>query len=450
MSRMLRFIHAADLHLDSPLRGLQTLPDVLQERLEQGVFRAWDRLVDLAIQVEADAVLLSGDLHDSTHRSLRAVWRLERGMKRLSDKGIAVFIIHGNHDPLTEEDTWSWPSGVTVFGTDKPSCHLIYNRSGKPVAVVTGMSYGQKAVYDNIVMHYPEQPEHHAKEHQLQVVGSMDDGNVMPSSERLYRIGMLHGTVDGRAEHDPYAPCSRGDLIRKGYDYWALGHIHKREVIQEQPYIVYAGNIQGRHIKEKGAKGVYVVDVLEDGATELVFHPLDDVRWFDESLSLQMIETKQDLLEAMFALVEEVRGTDRLSCVRLTLTGSSELHTELKRGRLAIELEEAWREAERLRLEEGLDAVWPIQLRVHSQAVVDMAAWRESESFAGELIRMTDIVCESDDAVEELIQEALLTLGGNLKLQQWLGSQPVEVRRKWLEEALIVAVDMLQGEEQLT
>ncbi|TVX94605.1 DNA repair exonuclease [Paenibacillus agilis] len=446
---MLRFIHAADLHLDSPLRGLQSLPDVLQERLEQGVFRAWDRLVDLAIQVEADAVLLSGDLHDSTHRSLRAVWRLERGMKRLSENGIAVFIIHGNHDPLTEEERWSWPSGVTVFGTDEPSCHLIYDRSGKPVAVVTGMSYGQKAVYDNIALHYPDQPERHVKE-SLQAGERVGDGNRMASSERLYRIGMLHGTVDGRAEHDPYAPCSRGDLIRKDYDYWALGHIHKREVMQEQPYIVYAGNIQGRHIKETGAKGVYVVDVLEDGTSELVFHPLDDVRWFDESLSLQSIETKQELLESMFASIEGLRGTDRLSCARLTLIGSTPLHSELKRGRLASELEEAWREAERLRLEEGLDAVWPIQLRIHSQAVVDMGAWRESESFAGELIRMTDNVCESDEAVDELIQEALLTLGGNAKLQQWLGSQSIEVRRKWLAEALVLAVDMLQGEEQLT
>ncbi|WP_225445654.1 metallophosphoesterase family protein [Paenibacillus arenosi] len=448
MSRMLRFIHAADLHLDSPLRGLQSLPDVLQERLEQGVFRAWDRLVDLAIQAEADAILLSGDLHDSTHRSLRAVWRLERGMKRLSDKGISVFIIHGNHDPLTTEDFWSWPSGVTVFGTDKPSSHLIHDRSGKPVAVVTGMSYGQKAVYDNIALQYPEQPERHVKEYRLQV-DSVVNGDSM-SSERLYRIGMLHGTVDGRAEHDPYAPCSRGDLIRKGYDYWALGHIHKREVIQEQPYIVYAGNIQGRHIKETGAKGVYVVDVQADGATELVFHPLDDVRWCDESLSLQTIETRQELLEAMFACIEGLRGSERLSCARLTLTGSSPLHTELKRGRLAIELEEAWREAERLRLEEGLDAVWPIQLRVHSQAVFELDEWRESESFAGELIRMTDQVHESDEAVEELLQEALIALGGNAKLQQWLGSQSIEIRRKWLEEGLALAVEMLQGEEQTT
>lgn len=438
MARTLRFVHAADLHLDSPFKGLAQMPSQLREQVVQSCFEAWDALVRLTKDVQADALLLSGDLHDADNRSLRSQWRLQQGLQQLVEDGVQVFILYGNHDPLSAKQDWEWPAGVTVLGKDQPESYWIRNRLGRLSAVVTGMSYAGHAVYENLAASYPVQPELNVKHAELQ------DGFV----QRPYRIGMLHGTVDGRQDHDPYAPCSKQELIEKGYDYWALGHIHKREVLHQSPWIVYPGNLQGRHLKEAAAKGAYVVDVDDDGTAELHFHPLDSVRWHDEQLTIDGVETRQDMMDLLSPYMERLREENaiQLHLVRVTLTGRSGLHRELMSGSLCAELEEAWREAELLRVELGDTIVWPVRIRADSHSLVDVAAWRESDHFIGEAVRMAEAITLDDAELERLLAEVVQPLIQQRKLLNWTEGLTMEAKRALLNEALHLVVDLLEGE----
>ncbi|MGZ9582921.1 metallophosphoesterase family protein [Paenibacillus marinisediminis] len=449
MARTFRFVHAADLHLDSPFKGLVPMPDRLREQVIQSGMEAWDALVQLTLDTRADALLLCGDLHDSDARSLRSQWRLQQGAAKLVQEGVSVFIIHGNHDPMSGNLDWEWPAGVTVMGKDKPESHIVFNRAGEPAAVVSGMSYGKQAVYDNLAMKYPAIPEHSVELDDLSASehGAHNSASSNRSS-RLYRIGMLHGTVDGRQDHDPYAPCSKQQLIEKGYDYWALGHIHKREVIHEQPWIVYPGNLQGRHIKETGEKGAYVVDVEEDGSSTIQFHRLDVIRWREETLRLDDIDTRQQLIDKLWEAIDQWREeTDvQLQLVRVTLTGRSALHKELISGALQEELIEMWREAEQLQSEQGERAVWPVSVRIDSRSAADLDAWRDADHFIGEAIRLTEHAMTDEAIRKQWMEEALQPLMQQRQLSRWTEQLTPEEFDMLLNEALCLVVDMLEGE----
>ncbi|MCG7406078.1 DNA repair exonuclease [Paenibacillus sp. ACRRX] len=444
MTRKLRFVHAADLHLDSPFKGLVHIPDTLREQVIASTFQAWDQLVELAIQKQADAVLLCGDMHDSAHRSLRAQWRLQQGLERLCRAGVRVFMIHGNHDPLTSDNKWNWPEGVTVMGTEQPDSHFIQNRHGERVAVVTGMSYGSQAVYTNLASLYPFDPEKEAERNETDA--EYNDG--APTMSKLFRIGMLHGTLDGREEHDPYAPCSKQELLAKGYQYWALGHIHKREIANEYPHMVYPGNIQGRHVKESGKKGAYVVDVEQDNRISMQFHPLDTVRWLDCKISIEAVGSRQEMSDLLLSTLDEMRqaAEGRTTLARITFFGRTSIHHELTSGTLLKELEETWKEAEEERLEHQESLVWPVQLRVDSRAVSNIEAWRESEHFIGDLVRMAESHAEVGEGMQSLIDEAIGPMLQQRRLVQWLEEQPESTRAAWLEEAMHLVVGMLEGE----
>lgn len=440
LTRRLRFVHAADLHLDSPFKGLQPMPELLRERVIQSGLEAWDDLVNLTLDLQADALLLCGDLYDSNTRSLRSQWRLTRGLERLVQAGVQVYIIHGNHDPMSANSNWEWPSGVQVIGSEQPESYWITNRAGERAGVVTGMSYASQAVYDNMAARYPSVPEACA-------VDLASGTGVDVQGQRPYRIGMLHGTVDGRQDHDPYAPCSRQQLMDKGYDYWALGHIHKREVIHEHPWIIYPGNLQGRHVKETGAKGAYVVDVHTDGSSAVHFHALDRIRWMDTVLSLEEIQSKQELVELLWDRIEQWREEGvPLLLVRVTLTGRSSLHRELMSGTLQTELETMWKEEEQQRFEQGDTVVWPVSIRVDSRSLTNLDEWRTSEHVIGEAVRITEQVIMDDGAVQQWFDEAMQPLLQQRRLAQWSAELSEDRRKELLQEALHFVIDLMEGD----
>lgn len=239
-----RFLHAADLHLDSRFAGLSHLPQDIRSYLRESTFAALGRLVGVAILQKVDFVVISGDVYDVSEASLQGQLRFREALEELGRHGIQVFLIHGNHDPLDGPRLSSAPPAhVTVFGGSEPE-HVTARRreDGREVAVVSGISYPTSKVTENTALRFSRQP-----------------------GSSLFHIALLHGNVDGDLQHETYSPCTRKDLIGRGYDYWALGHIHKRSILHEHPPIVYPGNIQGRSIKETGPKGCYTVDVSAEG-----------------------------------------------------------------------------------------------------------------------------------------------------------------------------------------
>ena len=233
----MKFIHAADLHIDSPLLGLYCYEGAPAERLREATRRACENLVTLAIEEQVDFVILAGDLFDGQWRDMQTGLFTARQFRRLCDAKIKVYLVRGNHDAASQvRQTITWPDNVHEFSVRKAETVRLDDLG----VALHGRGFAQPEVTDDPVPEYP-----------APVPG-------------LFNIGVLHTNVGGNEDHPRYAPTSRAALEAKGYDYWALGHIHKRYVIAERPYIGYSGNTQGRHVRETGAKGCLLVSV-EDG-----------------------------------------------------------------------------------------------------------------------------------------------------------------------------------------
>ena len=307
---LLRFVHAADLHLDSPFTGLKAAaPDNVANALYDATFTAYENIIKLCIDERVDALLIAGDVYDSADRSLRAQLKFVEGLKRLDEAGIRSFVCHGNHDPL---DGWEarldYPPSCKRFG---PMFEAVPVFEAEPErAVVHGISYPTRDVYDNLALRV---------------------GRVDPNT---FSIGLMHANVDGNAEHALYAPCSLADLVFSGISYWALGHVHTRQTLSERsPTVVYPGNSQGRHPNETGARGVYLVEVDDDGTVNLDFRAVDTVRWERPVLDISGMETTQDLLDGLHQCMDEaLSGAEGRSVVlRITLSGRAGLHGSLRR-----------------------------------------------------------------------------------------------------------------------
>ncbi|WP_274650244.1 metallophosphoesterase family protein [Paenibacillus humicola] len=430
-----RFIHAADLHVDSPFRGLSAAPPHVREALEDSTFRAASRLVDEAIRRGADFVVVSGDLYDAADRSLRAQLVLQREWERLHAEGVRLFIIHGNHDHLGgERAQLDWPDSAVVFGSGQVGCAPAYRKDGQLAAYVYGMSYGERAVAENIALRYK------------------------PRAVGPYHIALLHGNVDGDSAHDPYAPCALADLAGGGFDYWALGHIHTRAVLHRYPHVVYAGNTQGRHARETGPKGCYIVDVSAAKETTLTFAPLDAVRWETASVPIDGLESEQALLDAMevAARAAKAAAEARHLMVKLRFEGRGPMHRKLTDPVFEQELLEGLR----ARLDDGVRTsqadsgapgwIWPYALDNHTGNALDWKALAKEDSFAGEFVRLCAAI-EGDGAVlTELAGEALAPLAANPRLRRIVRDLPEAALREWVRQAKELAAGMLAEEADQT
>ncbi|WP_339246962.1 DNA repair exonuclease [Paenibacillus sp. FSL F4-0243] len=425
-----RFLHAADLHLDSRFAGLAHISPAIRSYLRESTFAALGRLVRVAIQENVDFIVISGDVYDVSDASLQGQLRFQEALKELSQQGIHVFLIHGNHDPLDGlRLTTEMPRHVTVFGGEKPDLAIAYRRKdGQEVAIVSGISYPTAKVTDNTAVTFSRKP-----------------------GSRLFHIAMLHGNVDGDLLHETYSPCSRRDLIERGFDYWALGHIHKRSVLHEKPAIIYPGNIQGRSIKETGPKGCYVVDVDEAGSATPHFHELDYVRWQVRDLSIEGLSHEAEWIQRVEQEIDDIREElpELMSVVRFRLIGRGDVHKVLaEKGAVEDLLSELQRrEAVRAERKDYKGLVWVEGFAVESGLAIDRERLLEEDSFLGEMLRITERTEHSAEALEKLINSALKPLMENQELRQLLSVTSQEEKLSWLRSAAEQGITMLGGME---
>ncbi|PLR89948.1 metallophosphoesterase family protein [Bacillus sp. T33-2] len=275
------FLHTADLHLDSPMVGLKNLPGHIFKRLQESTFKALENITEAAIRHQVDFVIIAGDIFDGEDRSLRAQARFKREMDRLCDNGIPVYVIHGNHDHLG--GSWAqmkYPGNVHVF-RDKVEVKTVKTGAGSTVHLY-GFSYPERHVTGRWIERYEKK------------------------EGADYHIGILHGNADGAKEHGNYAPFGVADLAARQFDYWALGHIHKRSVISTEPPALYPGNPQGRNKKESGEKGCYLVGLTEAGAS-VNFVETADVIWRDVKIDGSSVSAFHDLYQLCKTAVEAAR-----------------------------------------------------------------------------------------------------------------------------------------------
>ena len=306
-SRSFRFIHAADPHLDSPLQGLECHDGAPVGMLRGATRHAFENLVQLAIDEAVDFVVIAGDLYDGDWKDYSTGLFFRNQMVRLKTSGIPVYLIAGNHDAASViSKKLSLPDNVHVFSTRAPESIEL---AELPV-VIHGRGFPNRAVPENLALEYP-----------TAIAGK-------------FNVGLLHTSLTGRVGHDTYAPCSEQDLRSKGYDYWALGHVHQPEVISEDPWIVFAGNCQGRHARETGPRGCQLVTVNDSLEVESVdWRTLDVVRWQDVRVDFDGLEKEADAFQrirkALADAVEKSEG--RLLASRITLIGTCHLHGSLHR-----------------------------------------------------------------------------------------------------------------------
>ncbi|ECW8276222.1 exonuclease SbcCD subunit D [Listeria monocytogenes] len=257
----IQFLHMADLHLDSPFIGLSTLPQPLFSAIQESTFQSLERITTVAIKEAVDFVLIAGDIYDSEDQSVRAQARFAKEMKRLEAANIPVFMIHGNHDFIEKhKEKLALPSNVHVFSEQ---VEVMSHKTATGVSVnIYGFSYNERHIRSSRVDEY-------------KIQGDAD-----------FHIALLHGSeVSSSEEHDVYAPFRVQEISRKGFDYWALGHIHKRQLLAESPSIYYPGNIQGRNRKESGEKGASII-TLSEASTTIDFIGTSPIIWEEAVITL--------------------------------------------------------------------------------------------------------------------------------------------------------------------
>ena len=358
----LRFVHTGDLHLDSPFLGLgQAVPERIATALRDATLRSWDRIVQLALDEQVDAVLVAGDVFEGANRTLRAQVAFRDGLERLAREQVPSFVVTGNHDPLSGwEPAVSWPELAHRFGADRVSSRPIM-REGVELARVHGISYGVRDVSRNLAATFRR------------------DG------DEPFAIGLLHANVGGIEGYANYAPCSMSDLAASGMDYWALGHIHKHGILRAaDPTVVYCGNPQGRDPGEADPRGCYLVEVDEHGRTRPEFRPMDVVRWQRISVPIEPIATDDALIEAVGGALEAAVDTAGRSVVAIvTLTGRGPVHASLRRPGFLADLHDIVRR----RISAGDRFAWLESIRDETRPSIDIVARREAGDLLGEALR---------------------------------------------------------------
>lgn len=300
-----KFIHTADLHLDSPFEGLKSIPDNFAKRLYSASMTAFAEIVEAAIKRQVDFVLIAGDLYDSPHPSVAAQLFLQKEFLKLQQSEIPVYLCLGNHDFLNlENTTLVYPENVYVFPNQVTTKRFFVD--GQSVSL-TSFSYGKQWVEGQI------------------------DGFPLKGSER-WHLGMVHGEISTDYKNAKYAPFSLTQLKSKNYDYWALGHIHKREVLSSTPLIIYPGNIQGKSIKETGVKGYYFV-TDKDNKLVADFCPVAGIQWIEIPLEFEENDTFEKLknkIENKLVEIKQNFSSVQAFIVRISLKASSDLEPILK------------------------------------------------------------------------------------------------------------------------
>jgi DNA repair protein SbcD/Mre11 len=372
----MKLVHAADLHLDSALTGLTRYESAPVDEIRGATRRAFANLVSLCLEERASVLVISGDLFDSDWRDVSTGLFFAAQLSKLCEAGVQVVWIRGNHDAVSQiRRSVRLPEKVIELRADRAETR-VFEALG---VAVHGRSFAVRDVTEDLSASYPDR-----------VAGALN-------------VGLLHTALEGRAGHDRYAPCRVESLVNRGYEYWALGHVHQREVVHAEPYVVFPGNLQGRHAREVGEKGATLVSFEGDRISAVEHRALDVVRWAEVQVHAGSAQSLDDVLGAaqqeLARAAEAAQG--RLLAFRVKLSGATALDAQLR--------------ASRDRLHEELCSL--------SYGVGGAGAWLEKLVLTTEPLAQTialgdDALAEIDRALADLLQteapEALSDYLGDL------------------------------------
>jgi DNA repair exonuclease SbcCD nuclease subunit len=417
----LRFIHSSDLHLDTPFKGLSSWNRDLASKLKDATFKSFRKIVDLCLNKQVDFLLISGDIFESDNKSLTAQLKFISELKRLSDKGIPAYIVCGNHDPLNSWlDISRLPENVIRFGSSKVENHT-FIKDNKPVADIYGISFHKKVINENLSRKYK-----------------------LKNNPSRFSLAVLHGTAGAAGPHENYAPFKVKDVINKGFDYWALGHIHKRHIVHKSnPTIVYPGNPQGRDFGETGAKGCYLVEIDTNKKVNLRFIPVQLIRFEEIKVGLAEEDTITDLadrIENAKSNIEDYESNMNY-IFRINLTGKSAIHSLLNKPGETEQLTEHFNEGQ---LEQTY-FTWVDRIELNTRPVIDIGKIEKGNDFAAEILKTFNEYETNTEELKELFKniEELVSPGIKKEIADLMEKEQKEI----LEKAKWKVIDRLIREK---
>lgn len=372
----MKFVHAADLHLDSPLAGLAKYEGAPVEQIRGATRRALENLVKLCLAEQVQLLLIAGDLYDGDWRDYSTGLFFAKQMATLRAANVRVVWIRGNHDAASKLTAHlNLPDNVRELSHKKPDSFVLEDLG----IAVHGQGFDTREVTTDLSQRYPE------------------------PKPGLFNIGLLHTALEGRAGHAPYAPCRLTSLIDRGYDYFALGHVHTREVLCERPWVVFPGNLQGRHARETGPKGASLVTLEGERVRAVEHRALDAVRWHvaeaevsDESSLDGVLERVRESLSAA-----AVASEGRLCAVRVRIHGATRAHEQL-----GAHVDRVTEEIRALTLDLSAET-WFEKLELATRPSAQRSQLREREDAVGELLRGLGNLAQDEAALGELAAELL-------------------------------------------
>lgn len=371
----MKILHAADLHLDSPLLGLESYESAPVERIRSASRRAFENLVSYALEHKVDVVVIAGDLFDGDWRDYAPGLFFSAQMARLKQADIKVVWLRGNHDAMSKiRKHLRLPDNVQEFGTARAQTIELETLD----LAIHGQGYAKRDVTDNLAAEYPRP-----------IAGA-------------FNLGLLHTALDGRPGHDTYAPCTLNTLRERGYQYWALGHVHAREVLCEDPWVVFPGNLQGRFVRESGPKGATLVEVQGGRVVRVEALALDVVRWGVCTLDASACANADDVLELLRQAMDVAAraAEERLLALRVVVQGVSRAHNALHRDehRYTQEIRNA-------ALDVPSGDVWIEEVRFKTERMGSEPTGDERDELFQNLVQSTDALSASPEQLEALRQE---------------------------------------------
>ncbi len=382
---MIKFIHAADIHLDSPLRGLENYEGAPVEEIRGATRKALVNLIDLALEEKVSFVIISGDMYDGDWKDYNTGLFLLRQLSKLTSNGMNVFIVKGNHDAESKiTKDLKLPQGIKIFSSKQPETVSLESKG----VAIHGQSFATPAVKEDLASNYP------------------------PAVKGMFNIGVLHTSVNGREGHENYAPCSIDTLKSKNYNYWALGHIHKKEILSENPWIVFPGNIQGRHIKETGFKGCMIVSIEEDSNVSVEFRNLYSLVWSFCNTDVTGTVEPYEVVEKVRKSVEKefLKNDGQFTAARVLVKGACKAHNFL------LSDPEKWKNEIRLAVADSCNnSVWLEKILIKTTIEADIEQIKKRNDPVGDLLRYIDSLgSQGNQEIHDMLSNVVSDLNEKL------------------------------------
>jgi UDP-2,3-diacylglucosamine pyrophosphatase LpxH len=400
----MQFIHCADVHLDSPLVGLENYPEAPIEQIRSATRRAFEHIVQLAIDKQVAFVLIAGDLYDGDQQDYGTALYFARQMARLKDAGILVFIVQGNHDAVSKlTKTLKLPDNVYVFPAQSAKTKTIAEHG----VVIHGQSFARGDIREDLAAGYPKR---------------------IPD---LLNIGLLHTCLSGSIGHEPYAPTTLDVLRSKDYQYWALGHVHSRIIHSPDPWVVHPGNSQGRHIRETGEKTCELVTTDAERILDVEPNPIAQVLWHHLPVDCGPAHSLDDVA---IQVEEKLRAIlyqeERLCCVRIEFVGETSADPLLRKNTAKL-LAQTRASA----LDIARDQLWIERIRVATALPPSRATLIDMSGPLLETKRILELA-KSDVGLQDDFVKALAELRAKLPVDLTEGPDAVSLDREYIARSL--------------